>query len=71
MQNLKISSGSMSKFFEIYKPLKIENPNGDIFRVLRNDEKSFEEFLISISSELNVPLISSQEVFYILSLIHI
>ena len=42
MQNLKISSGSMSKFFEIYKPLKIENPNGDIFRVLRNDEKSFD-----------------------------
>ena len=31
MQNLKISSGSMSKFFEIYEPLKIENPNGDIF----------------------------------------
>ena len=44
MQNLKISSGSMSKFFEIYKPLKIENPNGDIFRVLRNDEKSFDGF---------------------------
>ena len=43
MQNLKISSGSMSKFFEIYKPLKIENPNGDIFRVLRNDEKSFDK----------------------------
>ena len=44
MQNLKISSGSMSKFFEIYKPLKIENPNGDIFRALRSDEKSFDGF---------------------------
>ncbi len=29
------------------------------------DEKNFEDFLISISSELKIPLISSQEVFYI------
>ena len=37
----------------------------EIQRHLENDEKNFEDFLISISSELNVPLISSQEVFYI------
>ncbi len=29
------------------------------------DEKNFEDFLISVSSELSLPLISSQEVFYI------
>ncbi len=29
------------------------------------DEKNFEDYLISISSELKIPLISSQEVFYI------
>ena len=29
------------------------------------DEKNFEDFLISASSELSLPLISSQEVFYI------
>ncbi len=37
----------------------------EIQRHLENDEKNFEDFLISVSSELNVPLISSQEVFYI------
>ena len=37
----------------------------EIQRHLENDEKNFEDFLISISSEFNVPLISSQEVFYI------
>jgi len=37
----------------------------EIQRHLENDEKNFEDFLISISSELDVPLISSQEVFYI------
>ena len=28
-------------------------------------KKNFEDFLISLSSELTIPLISSQEVFYI------
>ena len=37
----------------------------EIQRHLENDEKNFEDFLISISSEFNIPLISSQEVFYI------
>ncbi len=37
----------------------------EIQRHLENDEKNLEDFLISISSELKVPLISSQEVFYI------
>ena len=37
----------------------------EIQRHLENDEKNFEDFLISISSELGAPLISSQEVFYI------
>ena len=37
----------------------------EIQRHFEDDEKNFEDFLISISSELKVPLISSQEVFYI------
>jgi len=37
----------------------------EIQRHLENDEKNYEDFLISISSELMLPLISSQEVFYI------
>ncbi len=37
----------------------------EIQRHLENDEKNFEDFLISVSSEFDVPLISSQEVFYI------
>ncbi len=37
----------------------------EIQRHLENDEKNFEDFLISISSNLMLPLISSQEVFYI------
>ena len=37
----------------------------EIQRHLENDEKNFEDFLISISSELGTPLISSREVFYI------
>ena len=37
----------------------------EIQRHSENDEKNFEDFLISASSELALPLISSQEVFYI------
>ena len=37
----------------------------EIQRHFENDEKNFEDFLISISSELSLPLISSQEVFYL------
>ncbi len=37
----------------------------EIQRHQEDDEKNYEDFLISISSELMVPLISSQEVFYI------
>ena len=37
----------------------------EIQRHLENDEKNYEDFLLSVSSELKLPLISSQEVFYI------
>ena len=37
----------------------------EIQRHHENDEKNYEDFLISISSELEIPLISSQEIFYI------
>ena len=37
----------------------------EIQRHFEDDEKNFENYLTSISSELKVPLISSQEVFYI------
>ncbi len=37
----------------------------EIQRHLENDEKNYEDFLISLSSELSVPIIASQEVFYI------
>ena len=37
----------------------------EIQRHFENDEKNYEDFLISISSKLTIPLISSQEVFYI------
>ena len=37
----------------------------EIQRHFENEEKNFEDFLISISSELALPLIASQEVFYI------
>ncbi len=37
----------------------------EIQRHSEDDEKNFEEFLIAVSAELNLPLISSQEVFYI------
>ena len=37
----------------------------EIQRHFEDDEKNFEDYLTSISSELKVPLISSQEVFYI------
>ncbi len=34
----------MSKFFDTFRPLKVENPNGDIYRILRKNEDSFEGF---------------------------
>ncbi len=37
----------------------------EIQRHLENNEKNFEDFLISLSSELLTPIIASQEVFYI------
>ncbi len=37
----------------------------EIQRHQEDDEKNYEEFLIQISSELDLPLIASQEVFYI------
>ncbi len=37
----------------------------EIQRHLENDEKNFEDYLFTISSELKLPLITSQEVFYI------
>ncbi len=37
----------------------------EIQRHFENDEKNYEDFLISVSSKLTIPLISSQEVFYI------
>ncbi len=52
---------------ELLKKLNLFFKNNfyiEIQRHLENDEKNFEDFLISISSELMVPLISSQEVFY-------
>ena len=52
----------------ILKKLSKVFPNNfyiEIQRHLENDEKNFEDFLSSISSELMLPLIASQEVFYI------
>ena len=37
----------------------------EIQRHAENDEKNFEDFFLSLSSELKLPLIASQEVFYI------
>ncbi len=37
----------------------------EIQRHFEGDEKNYEDFLMSISSKLNLPIISSQEVFYI------
>lgn len=43
----------MSKFFDTFKPLKVENPNGDIYRILRKNEDSFEGFGEAYFSTIN------------------
>ena len=61
----------LNKLEVIKKLLKKLNENFqnnfyiEIQRHFESDEKNFEEFLISLSSELMIPLISSQEVFYL------
>ena len=58
LDNIKILLKKLNEIF----------PNNfyiEIQRHFENDEKNFEDFLISISSELRLPLISSQEVFYL------
>ena len=80
-EGLVVLSGTIYDLFgKLFKLNKLENikillkklneifPNNfyiEIQRHFENDEKNFEDFLISISSELRLPLISSQEVFYL------
>ena len=55
----------IKKFLKDINKTFLNNFYIEIQRHLENDEKNFEDFLISLSSELTIPLISSQEVFYI------
>ncbi len=53
---------------KLLKSLSLKFENNfylEIQRHFENDEKNFEDFLISVSTEFMLPLISSQEVFYI------
>ncbi len=58
LDNIKILLKKLNEVF-------LNNFYIEIQRHFENDEKNFEDFLISISSELSLPLISSQEVFYL------
>ena len=61
LNKLDLINNLLKKFNKVFQ----NNFYIEIQRHLENDEKNFEDFLISISSKFNVPLISSQEVFYI------
>ena len=57
-----------SKNFEIIKKLKKIFNDRIYFEIQRhneNEEKNFENYLLNNSKSLNIPLIATQEVFYI------
>ena len=61
LNKLDLITDFLKKLNEIFQ----NNFYIEIQRHFENDEKNYEEFLISISSKLMIPLIASQEVFYI------
>ncbi len=61
-------SNKLDQIKDLSKKLNINFPNNfylEIQRHLEIDEKSYEDYLLTISSELALPVISSQEIFYL------